>query len=93
MRRLAFHIRVPMPDERERELLWRAMIPEKAACASDLSFDKLATEFVMSGGYIKNAVLRAAFLCADEGTPITSANLLRGARAEYEGMGKISHRA
>ncbi len=93
MRRLAFHIRVPMPDERERELLWRAMIPDKASRANDLNFDELATQFVMSGGYIKNAVLRAAFLCADEGTPITNANLLRGARAEYDGMGKISHRS
>jgi shikimate kinase/IS1 family transposase len=93
MRRLAFHIRVPMPDDRERQLLWRAMIPAKAARAKDLDFDALAAEFAMSGGYIKNAVLRAAYLCADEGTPITNANLLRGARAEYESMGKISYRA
>lgn len=90
LRRLAFHIRVPMPDERERELLWRAMIPAKADRADDLCFERLASEFVMSGGYIRNAVLRAAFLSANDGGIITSAQLLRGARAEYEAMGKVA---
>jgi hypothetical protein len=93
MRRLAFHIRVPMPEERERELLWRTMLPTKAEREVGLDFGRLASEFAMTGGYIKNAVLRAAFLSADEGTAITEAHLLRGARAEYEAMGKLAHQS
>ncbi|MDB4964288.1 MAG: ATPase central domain protein [Myxococcales bacterium] len=90
-RRLAFHIRVPMPDEKERAMLWTTMIPERAARADDLDASRLATEFLMSGGYIKNAVLRAAYLAANEGTPITNAHLWRAARAEYESMGKVAY--
>ena len=44
----------------------------------------------MSGGYIRNAALRAAFLAADRGSPITAAHLDRAARAEYEAIGKIA---
>lgn len=92
-RRLAFHIRVPMPDESHRELIWRSMLPEKADRTDDLDFAKLAANFEMSGGYIKNAMLRAAFLCAAEGTAISGAQLWRAAQAEYEAMGKISYQA
>jgi hypothetical protein len=43
----------------------------------------------MTGGYIKNAALRAAFLAADEDAPIAMRHLDRAARAEYQGMGKV----
>ncbi|HEX5061808.1 MAG TPA: AAA family ATPase, partial [Kofleriaceae bacterium] len=90
-RRLAFHVRVPMPDQAHRAMLWRSMIPEQAACESELALDDLAAEFVMTGGYIKNAVLRAAYLAADGGSPINRGHLRRAARAEYEAMGKVSY--
>ena len=90
-RRLALHVRFPMPDEAQRAALWRAMIPAKAEVAPELEVDQLAREFVMSGGYIKNAVVRAAYLAADQGAPIEPAHLRRAARAEYEGIGKISY--
>jgi hypothetical protein len=47
----------------------------------------------MSGGYIRNAVLRAAFLAADENTRITAPHLARAAQLEYEAMGKIVARS
>ena len=37
----------------------------------------------------RQRVVRAAFLAADEGTPITMHHLLRAARAEYQAMGKV----
>ena len=43
----------------------------------------------MSGGYIRNAALRAAFLAAEGDTAITLGHLDQAARVEYEGMGKI----
>jgi hypothetical protein len=90
LRRLAFHVRVPMPDEQHRELIWRSMLPDRAERADDLDFSGLASGFEMSGGYIKNAMLRAAFLSAEEGQGITNEHLWRAARSEYEAMGKIS---
>jgi len=88
-RRLSLHLRFQVPDEDEREKLWRAMLPDAAPVAPDLDFTGLARRFEMSGGYIRNATLRAAFLAADEGTPIMDAHLEHAARLEYEGMGKI----
>jgi len=41
-RRLASHVRVPVPDEEQRELLWRAMIPAAAACTDDLDLREIA---------------------------------------------------
>lgn len=90
MRRLTFHIRVPMPDEDQRVLLWEGMLPERAERLSDLDVSRLVSGFAMSGGYIKNTVFRSAFFfSADAGTPISNAHLFRGARAEYEAMGKL----
>jgi len=89
LRRLAFHVRVPMPEADERAALWRAMLPMNAPTATDIDFDVLADKFEMSGGHIKNAVLRAAYISADAGTAITAAALWHGARVEYEALGKV----
>ena len=88
-RRLSVHIRFPVPGVEERRHLWRALLPANAPQAPSISFDKLAERFEMSGGYIRNAVLRAAFLAADRGTPIDGALLLQSATTEYEAMGKV----
>jgi AAA+ superfamily predicted ATPase len=88
-RRLSLHLRFELPDVEERAMLWRAMLPAAAPVAPDVDVDALARKFVMSGGYIRNATLRAAFVAADTDSPITYAHLERAARCEYEGMGKI----
>ncbi len=89
-RRLAVHVRFPIPDEHERAQLWRSTLPTKAALASDVDFDRLGSEFAMSGGYIRNAVLRAAFVAADCDEPIGMQHLWSAARSEYEAMGKLA---
>lgn len=89
-RRLATHVRFELPDAEERSALWKAMIPSTAPVAEGLDFERLADRYEMSGGYIKNAALRAAFLAADLSTPITLSLLEHAARAEYEAMGKIA---
>ena len=81
---------VPMPEREQRELLWQAMFPQSADRADDLDLGVLAEGFIMSGGYIKNSVLRAAYFAADEGVSISQRHLLRAARSEYEAIGKIT---
>jgi len=88
-RRLSLHLRFNVPDQDEREKLWRAMLPAAAPVDRNIDFAGLARRFAMTGGYIRNAALRAAFLAADEGTPIGDVHLEHAARLEYEGMGKI----
>jgi SpoVK/Ycf46/Vps4 family AAA+-type ATPase len=90
-RRLALHVRFPMPDEPQREQLWTAILPDRAHVARNVDHARLAREFEMSGGYIRNAALRAAYLAADEGDAIGMAHLWRAARAEYEAMGKVAY--
>ena len=89
-RRLSLQVRFPVPESKERKRLWRALLPTSAPVAKDLPLDHLAETYVMSGGYIRNAVLRAAFLAADEGTTIEAAHLVHAAQLEYESMGKIA---
>ncbi|HEY5948908.1 MAG TPA: ATP-binding protein [Kofleriaceae bacterium] len=88
-RRLAFRINFPLPELEERERLWRAMLPTQAAVAASLDFGALARRFEMSGGYIRNAVVRAAYLAAADGGIITQHHLQRAATLEYTAMGKI----
>jgi len=88
-RRLSLHLRIEMPDSSERADLWRAMLPTNAPVAADIDVDDLARRYVMSGGYIRNAVLRAAFVAADRDEPICHGALHWAARREYESMGKI----
>ncbi len=88
-RRLAAEIRFYPPDVDERARLWRAMLPPEAPIDGALDHDALAEAYPdMCGGHIRNAVLRAAFLAAGEGTAITQGHLARAGRAEYRAMGK-----
>ena len=92
-RRLAFRIAFPMPEHEERAHLWRAMLPAEAAVAGDIDFAALADRFEMSGGYIRNAVVRAAYLAAADDAAIAMRHLQRGALLEYTAMGKVVHSA
>ena len=89
-RRISFRVDFPMPEIEDRERLWRSMLPQQADVSPNIDFLGLATKFEFSGGYISNAVLRAAFFAADEGGPITQHHLQRAALLEYTSMGKIA---
>ncbi len=89
-RRLSLHLRFELPDVAERAHLWLAMLPAAAPRAPDIDFATLARKYEMTGGYIRNAALRAAFVAASANTVITAAHLERAARAEYEAMGKLA---
>ena len=88
-RRLSLKVDFPVPEHAERLKLWRTMLPAAASVGADIDYATLADKYEMSGGYIKNAALRAAFLAADEGAPISMRHLTRAARSEYQAMGKI----
>jgi broad-specificity NMP kinase len=89
-RRLSVHLRFDVPDVEERMHLWAAMLPKQAPVSDGIDFRALADKFEMSGGYIRNAALRAAFLAADRNEIISAALLERAAKLEYEAIGKIA---
>ena len=66
-RRVRTHILFELPEAPERERIWRAQIhPEKTPLARDVDFRALAQRSGVSGGDIKNAVLKAAQAAAAE---------------------------
>lgn len=88
-RRLNFRIRFPEPELEERALLWRQLLPPATGLGDGVDFHALAERFEMTGGYIKNAVVRAAVIAARAGRELTAEDLWAGAHHEYAEMGKV----
>ena len=89
-RRLTYRVTFPFPDEEMREQLWRSLIPPEVPVAGKIDFAGLSQRFRLSGGYIRNAALRAAFLAAEEGSSLTHAHLERAIRMEFREIGKLA---
>jgi hypothetical protein len=89
-RRLSFRLTFPFPDEEMRERLWRIHIPPEVPTGGALDFEELAEKYRLSGGYIRNAAVRAAFLAASEGAALTQSHLERAVALEYREIGKLA---
>jgi hypothetical protein len=89
-RRLTYRMTFPFPDEEMREQLWRTMIPAQVPIAGTIDFAGLSQRFRLSGGYIRNAALRAAFLAVEEGSALTHEHLERAIRMEFREIGKLA---
>lgn len=66
-RRIRAHVLFEMPGVEERVRIWELQIhPKKTPLGGDVNFRQLAEHHVMSGGDIKNAVIKAAAAAAAE---------------------------
>jgi SpoVK/Ycf46/Vps4 family AAA+-type ATPase len=92
-RRLSLHLRLDVPDEGAREELWHRHLPPGAPGAAGVDVERLAREFELTGGTIKNVALRAAFLAAARDQPLSTALLRYAAWLEMEDMGRVVMRA
>jgi SpoVK/Ycf46/Vps4 family AAA+-type ATPase len=88
VRRLAFTIHFPFPDEADRRRIWAGIWPAETPLADGVEFDLLAHQFKLSGGNIKNIALAAAFLAAEDGGVVEMPHLLQATRREYQKLGK-----
>lgn len=88
-RRIRFIIDFPMPDVPARVELWKRMMPPNAPLSDDIRWQWLAKTFEMSGGYIRNAVLKASIAAAAADKPISMDDLATAASAEARSMGKL----
>lgn len=69
-RRIRTHVLFEMPGEAERAQIWRAQLhPTQTPLANDVDFETLARRYPLSGGDIRNAVLKAALAAAAEPGP------------------------
>ncbi|HEX2572670.1 MAG TPA: AAA family ATPase [Polyangia bacterium] len=89
LRRMAVRLEIPFPDEEARADLWRRMLPAEAPVARDIDFGELGRRYELSGGFIRNIVLRAAYVAAGEGRAIGMAHLVTAAEQEYHEYGRM----
>jgi SpoVK/Ycf46/Vps4 family AAA+-type ATPase len=69
-RRIRTHVLFEMPGEAERAQIWRVQLhPARTPLAADVDFQTLARRYEVSGGDIRNAVLKAALAAAAEPGP------------------------
>jgi hypothetical protein len=88
-RRFHFILDFPMPRSVERRRIWEGMFPRDAPRDADIDFDTIARDYEVSGGEIRNSVLSAAFIAADEGVPMGLRHLKRGLRRELLKTGRV----
>jgi AAA+ superfamily predicted ATPase len=89
LRRIRFKISFDAPNATSRALLWKRLLPPRAPLADDIDFEALGREFEMSGGHVRNAVMRAAFMAATGGGAIGHTELFEAGLAEAREMGRL----
>lgn len=90
VRRLAFIIRFPFPENNERLKIWQQIWPKNIQLASDIDLSFMARQFKLAGGSIKNIALAAAFLAAEENTEVEMKHIVRSTQSEFEKQGRTS---
>ena len=75
-RRMHYVVEFPLPNAVHRDRLWRGMFPPQAPLSEDVDFKFLSEQFPLPGGDIRNIVLSAAFLAAQDGSAIHMRHLV-----------------
>ena len=88
-RRIRYRVYFPMPDVETRAKLWKSMIPPEAPQRADIPFELIGEHFEISGGHIKQAVLRAAFYARRKAEEIGFEHLVEAATAECRELGML----
>ena len=89
-RRILFSVEFPKPDADNRCLIWQLLIPEETPIDEELDFDYLAETFELTGGQIKNAILRAAYRCAAEEHGLVQGALEDAAHQQSREAGRLT---
>ena len=89
MRRLHFAVDFPEPGEVERLAIWERAFPAEAPRDEDLDLASLARKLKVTGGNIRNIVLSAAFLAAEDIAPISMRHLVRATAQEFQKLGRL----
>ncbi|MEO8703535.1 MAG: ATP-binding protein [Kofleriaceae bacterium] len=88
-RRFTYDVFFSFPSPEMRSELWQRTLPVKAR-GPDIDFEVLAEKYELSGGFIKVACERAAYLANAAGTQITNELLRHTIERMYRERGKLS---
>jgi SpoVK/Ycf46/Vps4 family AAA+-type ATPase len=88
-RRIGFKIHFPFPEPPDRARIWQTLVPKACPIDPDVDWQELGLHFELSGGHIKNAVLRGAYQAAAEGKSLNFRHLEFAARQECKNAGKV----
>jgi len=80
MRRIRFVVSFPFPDAAQRAEIWRRVFP--AETPTDALDHRALARLSLAGGSIRNIALSAAFLAADERSPVRMSHLARSVARE-----------
>jgi SpoVK/Ycf46/Vps4 family AAA+-type ATPase len=86
-RRLDAILSFPLPGPEERRALWSSHLGT-AHSINSAELNRLAAVAELSGGQIRNAVLRGAVVAAQEGGPIFYRHVLSGVTSEYRKLSR-----
>ncbi len=89
MRRLQFALDFPFPETEDRLRIWKALFPDHLPCDPNLDFRRMAESFRLAGGNIRNIIVSAAYLAANNGSVVKMEHLLHGTRRELQKMGRL----
>ena len=89
MRRITYVVDFPFPDAAMRKEIYLRTLPEEAPKDPDVDWDFIARKFALSGGYIKNIVLSAAFMAAAADVSIGMRQILNAAVNEMHKNGIV----
>jgi AAA+ superfamily predicted ATPase len=88
-RRIRFIVDFPFPGVESRAAIWKTHFPAAAPVSETIDYQFLARKVEVAGGSIRNIVLNAAFLAAENGGAIGMPHILTSVRGEFEKIGKL----
>ena len=89
MRRITFIVHFPFPDAEARNEIYLRTFPKGMPLSDDIDWDFISKTFEISGGYIKNIVLSASFLAAEEGSIVSMKHMVNAAVDELKKSGMV----
>ena len=92
-RRLSLHLRSTSPRSRSGCACGRSICRRRCPVSRPSDLAQLAQRYELTGGYIKNIAVRAAFFAAASSTPISTALIHHAALLELEDMGHVVFRS
>jgi hypothetical protein len=92
-RRIRFRVLFEAPNAAARRRLWQALLPPRVPLAKDVDLEHLSGTYELSGGHIKEVILRAASRAYAAGRAVAQQDFVRSAEAEYRKLGLLSPQA
>jgi hypothetical protein len=90
-RRIRFKVSFDAPDPTTRVKIWAQLWPHTLQRAPDVDLFALSRDYELSGGHIKEVIVRAASLALSESHGVVTRNqLARCVSLEYKKLGKLS---